>query len=251
MVALNKTYRKTLTPDRSAKDSGHRFYSAEISRWLSRDPIGENAAENVYYFLWNNPVGLTDLLGLLPSPFTLFGEPELLNPVNTQIIPENWDYQESTFERTEEVAREARWMRRDVQVTCEGGPCGPVTTNAFCKAYCDDWVRALLVYRVRYYPDLAEGLVAHVTLLRHTGRATGYSRMTGFIAHSRCGPETSTCPSTWEGDCKQELRRECRQLARDLVAGYRSRHPQTDQPPGPPPGTPYPPGQPQPSNAAQ
>jgi hypothetical protein len=41
MVALNKTYRKTLTPDRSAKDLGHRFYSPEISRWLNRDPIGE------------------------------------------------------------------------------------------------------------------------------------------------------------------------------------------------------------------
>ncbi len=42
MVALNKTYQKTLTPDRSAKDSGLRYYSAEISRWLNRDPMGED-----------------------------------------------------------------------------------------------------------------------------------------------------------------------------------------------------------------
>lgn len=51
MVALNKTYRKTLTPYRSAQDSGHRFYSPEISRWLSRDPIGEISFSSKY---WNH-----------------------------------------------------------------------------------------------------------------------------------------------------------------------------------------------------
>ena len=57
MVALNKTYRKTLTPDRSAKDSGRRFYSAESSRWLNRDPIGERGGLNLYGFVGNGPVG--------------------------------------------------------------------------------------------------------------------------------------------------------------------------------------------------
>jgi RHS repeat-associated protein len=64
MVALNKTYRKTLTPDRSAKDSGLRFYSAEISRWLSRDPIGEQGGLDLYGFVGNNVIGGTDRLGL-------------------------------------------------------------------------------------------------------------------------------------------------------------------------------------------
>jgi RHS repeat-associated protein len=64
MVALNKTYRKTLTPDRSAKDSGRRFYSAEISRWLSRDPIGEAGGFNLYVMAANNPIVMADLLGL-------------------------------------------------------------------------------------------------------------------------------------------------------------------------------------------
>jgi RHS repeat-associated protein len=56
MVALNKTYRKTLTPDRSAKASGRRFYSPEISRWLSRDPIREAGGVNLYAFVRNSPV---------------------------------------------------------------------------------------------------------------------------------------------------------------------------------------------------
>jgi RHS repeat-associated protein len=78
MVAFNKTYRKTLTPssthrdlhrkphtpDRSAKDSGLRFYSAEISRWLSRDPIGELDSVNTYSLVNNQPVLMSDFLGL-------------------------------------------------------------------------------------------------------------------------------------------------------------------------------------------
>ncbi len=67
MVALNKTYRKTLTPDRSAKDSGHRYYSPEISRWLNRDPIGERAfevQESRYHF-----IGIPSPSGNLYSSF--------------------------------------------------------------------------------------------------------------------------------------------------------------------------------------
>jgi RHS repeat-associated protein len=62
MVALNKTYRKTLTPDRSAKDSGHRFYSPEISRWLNSDPIEYDL--NLYSYCKNSPVLYSDALGL-------------------------------------------------------------------------------------------------------------------------------------------------------------------------------------------
>ncbi len=64
MVALNKTYLKALTPDRSAKDSGHRFYSPEISRWLSRDPIEEEGGANAYAFCANAPQSFVDPLGL-------------------------------------------------------------------------------------------------------------------------------------------------------------------------------------------
>jgi RHS repeat-associated protein len=71
MVALNKTYLKTLTPDRSAKDSGHRYYSPEISRWLSRDPIGEDGAVNLYGFTHNDPIRRVDQDGRIDvaTPF--------------------------------------------------------------------------------------------------------------------------------------------------------------------------------------
>jgi RHS repeat-associated protein len=64
MVAFAKPHRKVHTPDRSAKDSGHRFYSPEISRWLNRDLAGEQAGVNLFGFLWNSPIGAHDALGL-------------------------------------------------------------------------------------------------------------------------------------------------------------------------------------------
>jgi RHS repeat-associated protein len=77
MVALNKTYRETLTPDRSAKDSGLRYYSPEISRWLNRDPIDEDGGLNVYGFVANSPIHLVDVLGRVWwNPFTWFQEEE-------------------------------------------------------------------------------------------------------------------------------------------------------------------------------
>jgi RHS repeat-associated protein len=76
MVALNKTYRKTLTPYRSAQDSGHRFYSPEISRWLNRDPIGERGGLNRYGFVGNRPILRSDRLGLIEVVgWNSFGEP--------------------------------------------------------------------------------------------------------------------------------------------------------------------------------
>jgi RHS repeat-associated protein len=65
MVALAKPHRKAHTPDRSAKDSGLRFYSPEISRWLSRDPITETGGVNLYAFVQNTAISALDLLGLL------------------------------------------------------------------------------------------------------------------------------------------------------------------------------------------
>lgn len=43
---------------------GYRYYSPELGRWLNRDPIGEEEAVNIYAFLFNDPIGLFDLLGL-------------------------------------------------------------------------------------------------------------------------------------------------------------------------------------------
>jgi RHS repeat-associated protein len=65
MVALNKTYQKTLTRLLPAKDSGRRFYSPEISRWLSRDPaLQRDVSHEVYLFVRNAPSQTMDALGL-------------------------------------------------------------------------------------------------------------------------------------------------------------------------------------------
>jgi len=43
---------------------GRRFYSPPLGRWLSRDPIGEQAGLNLYAFVGNDPVNTVDPLGL-------------------------------------------------------------------------------------------------------------------------------------------------------------------------------------------
>lgn len=49
-----------------------RAYSAETKRWLSRDPIGEDGGLNLYGYVGNNPISLTDPLGLLaPGRFVV------------------------------------------------------------------------------------------------------------------------------------------------------------------------------------
>jgi len=64
MVAFAKPHLKPHTPDRSAKDSGHRYYSPETGRWLNRDPIGGRGGLNLFSFCANDAVGSADTSGL-------------------------------------------------------------------------------------------------------------------------------------------------------------------------------------------
>jgi len=42
---------------------GFRYYSPEMGRWVSRDPIGETAGLNQFVFSLNEPIGNIDMLG--------------------------------------------------------------------------------------------------------------------------------------------------------------------------------------------
>jgi hypothetical protein len=55
---------RTPYPRSTYATSGLRFYFPEISRWLSRDPIGERGGVNLYGFVRNHPLGRVDILGL-------------------------------------------------------------------------------------------------------------------------------------------------------------------------------------------
>jgi RHS repeat-associated protein len=43
---------------------GYRYYSPEVGRWLSRDPVGAIGGENLYGFIENNAISALDFLGL-------------------------------------------------------------------------------------------------------------------------------------------------------------------------------------------
>jgi RHS repeat-associated protein len=54
---------KTHTPLPRLQERGHRFYSTELSRWISRDPIGEEGGLSEYVFVDGNAIGEVDVLG--------------------------------------------------------------------------------------------------------------------------------------------------------------------------------------------
>jgi RHS repeat-associated protein len=43
---------------------GYRYYSAELGRWISRDPLGEEGGNNLHSYVNNNPTNFYDYLGL-------------------------------------------------------------------------------------------------------------------------------------------------------------------------------------------
>ncbi len=44
---------------------GYRYFSAELGRWISKDPLEERGGWNLCSFIINDPINLFDLLGLL------------------------------------------------------------------------------------------------------------------------------------------------------------------------------------------
>jgi hypothetical protein len=47
---------------------GYRYYSTELGRWITRDPIGERNGYNFYAFAQNNSINMYDLFGLWVHP---------------------------------------------------------------------------------------------------------------------------------------------------------------------------------------
>ena len=62
---------KTHTPLPRLQERGHRFYSANLSRWVSRDPAGEDAGLNLFAFVLNDPVRFVDADGRFIFPIII------------------------------------------------------------------------------------------------------------------------------------------------------------------------------------
>ncbi len=48
-------------------ETGRRYYSPELGRWVSRDPIGEDGGLNLYQYVYNTPLKYYDYLGGEPQ----------------------------------------------------------------------------------------------------------------------------------------------------------------------------------------
>ena len=47
----------------------YRFYDPDLGRWLSRDPIGEEGGINLYGYVLNDPLDISDALGLIADVY--------------------------------------------------------------------------------------------------------------------------------------------------------------------------------------
>jgi RHS repeat-associated protein len=59
---------KTHVPWPRLQERGLRFYSPEVGRWLSRDPIEEDGGENLYLMSDNDSIDQIDAIGLVGAP---------------------------------------------------------------------------------------------------------------------------------------------------------------------------------------
>lgn len=69
-----------------------RAYDANLGRWISRDPIGENGGSAIYRYCRNNPSFFVDALGLFPLPPDPSGLPPEWKPDPTHQDPNGTRY---------------------------------------------------------------------------------------------------------------------------------------------------------------
>lgn len=78
----------------------YRYYSPQLGRWLSRDPLGENGGINLYAYVGNSPISRFDLLGLYPTS----RNPSRYYPTPTNI--------QEYYERDRQAQEDARRQRQ-------------------------------------------------------------------------------------------------------------------------------------------
>jgi RHS repeat-associated protein len=65
---------------------GYRYYSTNLGRWISRDPIEEEGGLNLYAFVLNDPLNYFDLLGLQQPAPEIYPQPTPKKPP-LRIVP--------------------------------------------------------------------------------------------------------------------------------------------------------------------
>ena len=81
---------------------GYRYYSPDLGRWISRDPIEEQGGFNLYAFVNNDPINKIDALGLFFCGECKEGDVRNFS-VESYIYPEYHSYLKIAMERGKEI----------------------------------------------------------------------------------------------------------------------------------------------------
>jgi RHS repeat-associated protein len=131
---------------------GYRYYSSDLGRWLSRDPIEEAGGMNIYGMVGNDPISYFDVLGFKPwfsmrideyDGLTLSGSiPDLLSdfifqPVNTTSNKYNealdWFERQPYKDLISEIEGNSEFGRPCSKVSKSSSSIGPSPGNTFFK----------------------------------------------------------------------------------------------------------------------
>ena len=97
---------------------GYRFYDAEMGRWISRDPIGEEGGQNLYVLTHNSPVSFQDSLGLQSKGNCCCCCPEYLYVEDEGVTP---SYSLHRWSHGVDVGMHMAWI--DVGEPMDNGAC--------------------------------------------------------------------------------------------------------------------------------
>jgi RHS repeat-associated protein len=116
---------------------GCRYYNDTTGRWVSRDPIEESGGFNLYSFVINTPLRMTDILGAVPVRFEYPQDPR-----DVPVIDIKSQRQDGT------------------QALCDPDGFVRCMRDEDCDVSCEVWVNFTIILSLKNVTDYA-GMLSH------------------------------------------------------------------------------------------
>jgi len=197
---------------------GHRFYSPELGRWCSRDPIGERGGKNLFNFSDGNAINYWDYLGTSAEAAGVVKSEAACN----QAIDDFWKNHGAWKDRKDAYEKEGCKLHISCACCDVYGETQPRIDDDFLKP---DWrpkdVDVTICYNKRHYLHGYEGTIAH-ELVHYFDKCSGKTPIGcdqfkfGSKEDKICRCANKTCEEmrawTLDGSCKGKTPKECAEI---------------------------------------
>lgn len=148
----------------------YRYYSPQVGKWLSRDPIGEIGGANLYVFILNEIINKYDILGLLGGGTvdyqyngeTVTMELKAPDPADYPCNKDHLDQEVATiWESTKPISTRQLWVPG-----VEGAGASPESWLAFIKKQFDKW--SFLIGPAAAAGQIASKIADNISSIKYT-----------------------------------------------------------------------------------